>query len=325
MSVDEMNEVREFRDDAPVADRARLAPGRARLTAAATGGGRARRLRTDWRLAAVGAVAVAVAATVLATGLGGDGPSDTQRTAPAATRTVTGTPAEILARAADTVERGRPVPAPRDGQWIYGKSMFGNDGGWPRSSSAPSPKPQTNESWKKYADPRFENGREGDDHSPREQFRLLTSLPDDPAAVLKKVRAFYPTDKKYPETAAQHGFRSLKVILGADPMPPEALAKLYRAMATIPGIQVQDRLVRDLAGRDALAVGLDDTGKNPTRTEILIDPRTYRVLGDRWVVTGDFSEKFPGDSPPRPRKAGEIIYQGADLASGVVDRRGQRP
>ena len=326
MNVDEMKDVREFRAGAPKPDRARLAAGRDRLSSAA-GRDRGRRLRADWRLAAVGAAAALTAVAVLASGLGGGGHSGAERTVPAATRTVPGSVKEVLERAASTVERADPPPAPHAGQWIYEKKLSAAPGVWPETAGAqPEPEPEPQEHWARYADPRFENGKEGDDRSMRERLRFLDELPDDPAAVLKKVRAYYPSGKDSPESEGEHDMRALSVLFESQPIPPQALAKLYRALAAVPGAEVTDHLVRDLAGRDALAVGHDEKGQK-VRREILIDPHTYQYLGDRWIVVKDHKDTFPGagDTPDRPWKAGDLMFQNALLATGVVDHDGDRP
>ncbi|MGW3669225.1 CU044_5270 family protein [Streptomyces sp. NPDC005141] len=322
MKVDEMKDVREFRAGAPKPDRARLAEGRDRLSSAA-GRGRGRRLRADWRLAAVGAAAALTAVAVLASGLGGGGHSGAERTVPAATGSVK----EVLERAASTVERADPPPTPHAGQWVYEKKLSASPEVWPTSAAAqPEPEPEPQEHWARYADPRFENGKEGDDRSMRERLRFLDELPDDPAAVLKKVRAYYPSGKGSPESEGEDDMRALSVLFASQPIPPQALAKLYRALAAVPGVEVTDHLVRDLAGRDALAVGHDERGQK-VRREILIDPHTYQYLGDRWIVVKDYKDTFPGadDTPDRPWKAGDLVFQNALLATGVVDHKGDRP
>ncbi|MGW6157739.1 CU044_5270 family protein [Streptomyces sp. NPDC055144] len=324
MNVDEMKDVREFRAGAPKPDRARLAAGRDRLSSAA-GRGRGRRLRADWRLAAVGAASALTAVAVLASGLGGSGHSDAERTVP--TATVPGSVKELLERAASTVEQADPPPTPHAGQWIYEKKLSASPGIWPKSKAAqPEPEPEPHEHWKRYADPRFENGKEGDDRSMRERLRFLDELPDDPAAVLKKVRAYYPSGKGSPESEGEHDMGALSVLFASQPMPPQALAKLYRALAAVPGVEVTDHLVRDLAGRDAFAVGHDEKGQQ-VRREILVDPRTYQYLGDRQIVVKDYKHTYPGapDTPDRPWKAGDLMFQNALLATGIVDHKGDRP
>ncbi|MFE5687164.1 CU044_5270 family protein [Streptomyces sp. NPDC056512] len=324
MNVDEMKDVREFRARAPKPDRARLAEGRDRLSSAA-GRGRRRRLRADWRLTAVGAAAALTAVAVLASGLGGGGHSGAERTVPAGT--VPGSVQEMLERAASTVERADPPPTPHAGQWIYEKKLSASPSIWPESAAPqPEPEPKPREHWTRYADPRFENGKEGDDRSMRERLRFLDELPDDPAAVLKKVRAYYPSGKGNPEPEGEHDMRALSVLFESQPIPPQALAKLYRALAAVPGAEVTDHVVRDLAGRDALAVGHDEKGQK-VRREILIDPHTYQYLGDRWLVVKDYKDTFPGadDTPDRPWKAGDLMFQNALLDTGVVDHEGDRP
>ncbi|WP_353941856.1 CU044_5270 family protein [Streptomyces sp. HUAS MG91] len=322
MNVDEMKDVRDFRAGAPTPDRGRLAPGRDRLVAAA-GGGRARRLRADWRFAAVGAAAALTAVAVLAAGVGGDG---ADRSAPADTRTVRGSVGEVMERAATAMEQAGPPATPRAGQWIYTKTLSRDPGVWPKdkSNTQTSPKRGAQESWTLYADPRFENGKEGDDRSPRERLQFLNALPDDPDAVLKKVRAYYPSGKGDPESEGEHDMRAMSVVLETRPMPPKALAKLYRALAAVPGAEVTPRLVHDAAGRDAIAVGHDEKGQT-VRREILIDPRTYQYLGDRWLIVKDFKESYSPDTPDRPWKAGDIMFQNALLDTAVVDHKGDRP
>ncbi|MEU6842826.1 CU044_5270 family protein [Streptomyces sp. NPDC046716] len=325
MNVDDMQDVRDFRAGAPTPDRGRLAPGRDRLVAAAKGRSRARRLRADWRFAAVGAAAALTAVAVLATNIGGDGGD---RSAPADTRTVRGSVGEVMDRAATAIEKADPPATPRAGQWIYKKTLSRSPGGWPKSKvRQPEPKEKPQESWTLYADPRFENGKEGDDRSPRERLQFLNTLPDDPDAVLKKIRAYYPSGKDNPESEGEHDMRAMSVVLETRPMPPRALAKLYRALAEVPGAEVTRRLVHDAAGRDAIAVGNDEKGQE-IRREILIDPRTYQYLGDRWVVVKDYKESYAwadDDTPDRPWKAGDVMFQNALLDTAVVDRKGDRP
>ncbi|MFD8569929.1 CU044_5270 family protein [Streptomyces sp. NPDC059639] len=323
MNLDEMKDVRDFRAGAPTPDRGRLAEGRARLTGAAQGG-RTRRIRADWRLAAVGAAAALTAVAVLATGIGGDG---ADRSAPADTRTVRGSVGEVMERAATAMEKADTPATPHAGQWIYQKKLSQNPSGWPKRKAEPTPKASPQESWTLYADPRFENGKEGDDRSPRERLQFLNALPSDPDAVLKKIRAYYPSGKDNPESEGEHDMRAMSVVLETRPMPPKALAKLYRALAAVPGAEVTDRLVRDAAGRDAIAVGHDEKGQE-IRREILIDPRTYQYLGDRWLIVKDYKESYAwadDGTPDRPWKAGDIMFQNALLDTAVVDHKGDRP
>ncbi|MER5180644.1 CU044_5270 family protein [Streptomyces sp. NPDC002896] len=320
--MDEMTRVRELRADVPSPDRARLAPGRVRLLDAVQKG---ERPRTAWarRHFVIAGVVAAVTAVAVAVSLLVGGAGSGHEVTPATSESALDSAAKVLGRAADTVEGYKPVATPGDSQWIYEKTMSQSSGGWPSGTQEP---PRTDEGWTKYADPRFENWREGDDHSPRERFRFIQQLPDDPEALLEKARKFYPSGKGSKETPAEHDFRALSVLLDSYPMPPEGLAKLYRALATVPGVDVGHQLVKDVAGRDAIEIHRNGGAKATTRTEILIDAHTYEPVGRRWIVVRDYAEKYPGgDTPERPWKEGDIVIQSARLDAAVVDEKGQLP
>ena len=122
--IDEVTRVRELRAGAPTPDRARLAPGRARLLDAARADGRRHRVWARPRFVIVG-VAAAVTAVAVAASLLVGGEDDRGLTTPA---TLTDadlkgmTAAELLERAAEAVEGQPPVAEPRARQWMYQKS-----------------------------------------------------------------------------------------------------------------------------------------------------------------------------------------------------------
>jgi hypothetical protein len=62
--------------------------------------------------------------------------------------------------------------------------------------------------------------------------------------------------------------------------PPSALAAVYRAMATLPGITVRQGIT-DAAGAPAIGVS-DDGGYS----QLLLSPVTYQVVGWRWFSDG---------------------------------------
>ncbi|MBN3928489.1 CU044_5270 family protein [Streptomyces verrucosisporus] len=328
--MDEMTRVRDFRADAPTPDRARLAPGRQRLLDAAGHRARPRRLRADWRLAVAGAAVAVTAAALAGSQLVGGG-ADTA--APPAASSVRphadlADAATVLRRAADTVEQ-LPDPEPRDGQWTYIKTRQGaaENGGYQE--------PSTQESWYRYDDPEFENWKEGDDHSPRERFRFLASLPEDPEKVLERIRWFYPSNGARPSDDAPeapddaHHYRAAGVLIKSYPMAHQGLARLYRALATVDGVKVVDHLVEDAAGRDAIALYFEDGGKGPagfpaTRDLLLIDPTTYTYLGTRSTVAEDFSEELP-DGTEHGMREGQVLWDTAILRTALVDAEGRRP
>jgi len=91
--------------------------------------------------------------------------------------------------------------------------------------------------------------------------------------------------------------------------PPSALAAVYRAIATIPGVTVQQGL-RDAAGSPAVGVSADGGA-----TELLLNPQTYQVIGIHMTMA-------PGKAKTvvQARSAGSIAY----VRIAEVSRPGQR-
>lgn len=313
--MDELAKVRQLHDDVLEPDRTRLAVSRRKLVAATAGKTAPRRPRPGWQLTALGAAAAIGAVVLLATNLVSE-PDDTSGPASAVGIGFATVP-EMLEHAAAVVEN-RPSSAGQDGQWVYTKRAERNvtDQEHPRTIS---------EEWTRYANPAFENGSKGDDYSPRKRFGILSSLPDDSDQVLDAIRKVYPTGGEK-MSAAHHGYNALTVLVDAYPMPSKALAKLYRALASIKGVDMKDGLVRDAAGRPAIAVFVDSAkDADQSMRQILIDPNTYDIAGTR-LVAGQV-EEVPKDGPiDKPRyKAGDTILEYAILKEALVERNHQRP
>lgn len=311
--MDEMTQLRALRADIPQPDRRRLAAGRRELLQAARGRGSARRVRTGWRLAAVGSAA-AITATAL---LGGQmltkhSEPDFVPVARPAYILQLGSASTVLKDAADAIAK-RPAPALRQDQWVYTKDAVAS------ATDQEQPGLRERESWTRYADPTLEKGRAGDDHSPREQYRFLATLPRDLNEVKKKARAFYPGDGH--ESRTQHDFRALKALARAYPAPPEGLATVYRALATIPGIKAAR--ATDALKRDAIAIYLPGSGQGDLREEFLIDPQTYIYTGSRWIARADRQDldANPGD---RWRK-GDVIIDDSVKDVALVGGKNERP
>ncbi|MFF9506100.1 CU044_5270 family protein [Streptomyces sp. NPDC014724] len=333
--MDEMTVLRELRADAPVPDRSALAAGRRQLTDAAGGAAArrgVRRLRADWRVAAFGAAAAITVAAMLGTQLVGAAAPD--RSGPAST---TGTlrldsPAEVLNRAADALEK-QPAPTePRDDQWIYTKTVMAQSPQSARRSSAVGGGLTYDpDNWVPYHNSAAaRNGKDDDYRASRDVYRAADELPDDPARLLAKVRSFYPTGntaESPPEAEAQHSFRAMGLMVEAYPVAPAALARIYRALATVPGVHVTDHLVKDAAGREVIAITRKEDGSHEQR-EILLDPHDFSYAGMRFVVTEDYE---PTSSAGRVQylsekfKAGQILMSEARVEAAVVDAKGEKP
>ncbi|MGW1815141.1 CU044_5270 family protein [Streptomyces sp. NPDC002125] len=321
--MDEMTRLREFRADAPAPDRAALAPGRQRLTDAVAGGRRGLRRRPDWRLASLGAaVAVTVAALLGTQLLATPGPRPAGPAATAGSLDLSG-PAATLGQAARYLEGLTPPPEPRDDQWIYTRNVMGEPvlkaGNGNQAGFRYDP-----DSWTPYADVTTEKDRSDDDRSAREIYRAAAALPEDPEALLAEVRELYPADNS--EDEEQQEFRGLGVLIGSYPVPPAALARIYRAMATIPGVEITRHLVEDAAGREAIAVTRDEKGTHQRR-EILLSPSDYGFAGLRFRVTEDYEMEMPKGmrGPGQKYTAGDITVDQARTEAAVVDANGAKP
>jgi hypothetical protein len=117
------------------------------------------------------------------------------------------------------------------------------------------------------------------------------------------------------QRVAAANFTEIGDLLREDPIPAKVRAALYLVAARIPGIHVLG-LTRDGIGRPALAVALNDTLYGE-RSELLFDPTTSRLLGERSVVV-----KPP---PAYHVKPGSVQYGATHVTSGIVERLGQVP
>lgn len=318
--MDEMTTVRAFRTDAPTPDRADLVGGRDRLLAATTAVGSAPRLRLARRAVvsgAVAAVAVAALTVVQVTGdaPGGGGPQ-------------LGNAAAVLENAADTIEDS-PRGEPRPHQWLYSKTVFGKI----RSEQA---KTQDSEGWIRYDGAKVASRRPGesklsirgaskdaDERTPQEWYAFLGSLPQDPDALLRTLRAKSIIGTRG-KTQAERDFTEIQLLLNnSTAMPTDVHAALYRTLAKIPGVGVTDGLVKDALGREAIAVTFTDPGVGAMggrmRHELLLDPKTYEQLGTRWVAAESFSSERTGNIKVQK---GEALSNDASI-SKIVDKPGQ--
>ncbi|MET7285171.1 CU044_5270 family protein [Streptomyces sp. NPDC005573] len=310
--MDEMTEVRGLRAGAPLPDRARLAPGRARLAEAARAGERRRTLWRQREFVITGVVAAVAAVAVTASLLAGAGAGAGRKVRPAAQpalRLEGMSAAAFLRSAADVVDTEPDDAVPTAEQWIYtrrAQELVRASG--PGSTD---PRGREQETWLRYdgtatADRQYdsegrpqklsvtplhlENGGAGDERSPRELYRVLAALPAGGERTLKVLREKNAVADGEGESRTSSDYAEIAVLLSADVMPSKGLASLYRALATLPGGRLTGHLVRTATGRRVVALsyarGLDPRNGKPMREEWLIDPRTYRITGTRTVEDG---------------------------------------
>ena len=303
--MDELTLLREFRGSAPAA----APPGvRRRVLAGSTPS----RPRLPRRLSVVasGAVVLAATPTVLALSLGPSAP-------PSA--------ATVLDRAAEHVMTAAPVPTPRADQWIYHRSLQADP-----ETGQPGTHPS--DSWsrvdgRQYAG-RRPNGKidvqqivENPLGTPLQWYELAKELPATPQGVLDMLGSD-PLYTSHADTRAARDFDEVTTALTSDTvLPPESIARLYRALATIPGVRVDHGAPADLAGRPVLSITYDgdsSLGRPGDRWELLLDPDSYRVIGLRGTAGHDLDLK-----DGTVIRTGTVWMNWAYLAAGVVDEPGQ--
>ncbi|MGP3955815.1 hypothetical protein ACTWPT_07440 [Nonomuraea sp. 3N208] len=98
-------------------------------------------------------------------------------------------------------------------------------------------------------------------------------------------------------------------------MPPELEAAIFRAMAKIPGVEIEQG-VTDATGRTGVGLFRATTGEEGQRRHLILDPRTYRVMADQLTWLRD--EVIDGEVAYRKG----AVFADVWLASGIVDKPG---
>lgn len=105
-------------------------------------------------------------------------------------------------------------------------------------------------------------------------------------------------------------FADVGFLLGETFARPALRAALYRVASELPGVKLLGT-VTDSVGRNGIGVAYTDP-THGERLELIFDPKTSTLLGERWVLT---SSRRAGIAAP----AGTIIGYAAHLASRVVN------
>jgi hypothetical protein len=255
-------------------------------------------------------------------------------------------------RAAATVAGDRPVPAgPRAGEFVYTKSRdtyletfssvhrdtpdwtllvphvreawIGPEGGRVLSTRGEPEffSKQDRAAWKEDGSPDLDEfGRQvqmlrvGHTTSFRlgeRSFRDLSALPTDPDALLSAIEE---RDIVNGPPGDAETFVLIGELLRENYAPPSVRAALYEVAAQLPGVELVGT-VEDAAGREGVAVGYTDRGE---RQELIFDPNTSALLGERTVVTD------PEDAGLHAAP-GAIVGKAAYLESEIVSSTSERP
>jgi hypothetical protein len=102
-------------------------------------------------------------------------------------------------------------------------------------------------------------------------------------------------------------------------VPPKLEATMYRVLATLPGVHFD--ATTDLVGRHGMGFYMMASGWQ--KQELVINPRTYAYMGDKWVATRAHTET--GTDGARYIQPGQVLGWTALLKIAVVQRAGQVP
>ncbi|MEV0382071.1 CU044_5270 family protein [Nonomuraea sp. NPDC050643] len=323
--MDDLRSLRELRAVVPEPGQEWLVPERRRLLRRMRG--RRRGLGRALLLAGVLGTATAVAVVVAR-------PQPPITTPVGPSQAVRLDPSVVLARAADTVGRREGAgEVPRPTQWQYTKTL---------DKQPNRDETQTFERWMRYDGKQTAGFDEAgkpvvrdvppdpgdDDLSPQQYDQKLRALPTDPKRLLAKVTGDrhwidWPVEEGVPKVVEPDASRAYRVITlylsRYGVMPPKLEAAMFRALALIPGIRIEQG-IPDAAGRRGLGVWLDNGIDSPFRDYDILDPETYRYLGRHTVWLRDEYSQSGGDL----MAAKGSVWTTALLTSTIVDRPGER-
>ncbi|WP_433337214.1 CU044_5270 family protein [Spirillospora sp. CA-294931] len=324
--MNDLDMLKDLRASTPEITRAASAAARNRLMTEMTAPSAPARLdflrgRMAARVVLAGAMGVALAGGIAVVQLSGDPDRSVLPGGAVADAAVLG---DRAARAAE----GAPYTEPRPHQWIYIKARNAGPKGdtntwWLGVDPA---RTTTTERWLRVDGHRSVVGSQTWTSSDAADTHLLIKrLPTDPDALLRVLpglkNSLPPVDAPAGQSFARMAFGGRGVLsvaaeLFQRPLPPKLRAALFRALPRVPGVTLQ-RNVKDAAGRAGLAFATSPNGWS--REMIILDPRTYRILGTYSYATRD--KRFSGGDVTRK---GTVLWLTAEQETRVVDKPGER-
>jgi hypothetical protein len=291
----------------------------------------ARRRRPAWVTAAVAATtAVAAAVTVAVVAIGAGTPERAGRTGPTDGPPVAAAPpyakpagaAEFLENAAWTAAR-RAWVDPRPDQYMYVEFLATENrpevsDANPNGALVPGRTVnRRQESWTR-VDGHVIGGREDGGQVrtvERTEKQRWPTIPYGDLAGLTTPEKFDEWHHRVKPAGA-----TPEALLTRFVLPPDVEAAIYRWLARQPGAQVDPNGV-NLDGRPAIALTYVVEGY--LKTELLFDPQTYTLIGDRLVAIKDHVAESLDAT--RHIKAGDVFRLVVRSRFGIVDRPGDTP
>ncbi len=139
----------------------------------------------------------------------------------------------------------------------------------------------------------------------------LSGLPTDPDALRAKIES---REVEGGPPGDAETFTIIADMLRETYAPPALRAALYKIAAGLSGVDLIGDM-KDPAGRDGIAVAYTHAGQ---RHELIFDPHSSALLGERYVVTDSSKGGFRVEP-------GTVVGWAAYLSSGIVDATSQRP
>ncbi|WP_440099600.1 CU044_5270 family protein [Streptosporangium sp. H16] len=137
----------------------------------------------------------------------------------------------------------------------------------------------------------------------RTDHAALKKLPTD----VEGMRAHLYTGDRGGNSKDEAAFTAAGDMLRETYMPPAQRAALFKAVGTIPGVDVTER-AEDAAGRQGIGVGR--VGVGGVREDLIFDAKTYELLGERGIVVDEKAARSP---------KGSLVASTARLSVTVAD------
>jgi hypothetical protein len=232
---------------------------------------------------------------------------------------------EALGYAAEAAAK-QPFTMPRPDQWFYLETRE-TSGTGPGGLTTGGPyETETMRSWHRVDGTQVASYRRGklvttpmQEANSGRTYAEVANLPADADGVLAWVRKEYGgVGGGTRDGEDQIAFASINAIMREYVLPPAVEAACFQALGKLSGVTLVPDAV-NVDGRPALAVARVHEGW--LRDEILLDPETYRLIGERTVAIADHTST--ADDGSSRIKKGTVQRYIARTAAAIVDHPGE--